>query len=91
MHWSDLSDDSHRVLQDVPPLDRSFFRDELLSLKTTTTKVDAARRLPPLSMAKLLREKRLKNKLPAAIHPALQGVPLSWNHTYNAPENYSFN
>lgn len=73
-------------------MDRDFYKDNF-SLKPMN-KSDPSHRLPPVSVAKLLREKRLKklhgsNPLTQCV--SLEGIPLSWNHTYNAPENYSFN
>ncbi len=62
------------------------------SLKTPPKPTNKTR-LPPLSVAKLLRQKRLKNrkKLAENVATTLDGIQLSWNPTYNAPENYSFN
>jgi len=70
--------------------------DRILSLKTPP-KTATNSRLPPLSVSKFLRQKRLKNRgksagnKPATLPTSLDGIQLSWNHMYNAPENYSFN
>lgn len=53
-------------------------------------------RLPNLSVAKLIRQQRLKktNKSGELFPPddaSMGGSHLSWNHMYNARENYSFN
>jgi hypothetical protein len=54
-------------------------------------------RLPMLSVAKLIRQKRLKKigksigNLPPTLPNNFEDIPLSWNPIYNAPENYSFN
>ncbi|UJR35015.1 hypothetical protein I4U23_027791 [Adineta vaga] len=56
------------------------------SLLKNTTRTNENNRLPPLS--KILRQNRLKKRIKSA---SLEGIELSWNSTYNAPENYSFN
>lgn len=63
--------------------------DRILTLKTPpkpTNKIP----LPPIPISKLLRQRRIKNRQHPPTH-ALDGSELSWNYTYNAPENYSFN
>ena len=54
-------------------------------------------RLPNLSVAKSIRQSRLKKmgkvggNIPAGAATSMDGSHLSWNHNYHAPENYSFN
>jgi hypothetical protein len=73
-----------------------LFKDSILSLKIPP-KTSHNRRLPPLSVAKLLRQKRLKKRgksagsIPPTLPASSEDNHLSWNPTYNAPENYSFN
>jgi hypothetical protein len=63
----------------------------------TPSNFNSNSRLPMLSVAKLIRQKRLKKmgkssgNLPPTLPNSLEGIPLSWNPIYNAPENYSFN
>ncbi|CAF4606065.1 unnamed protein product [Rotaria sp. Silwood1] len=82
--------------EDFTSLDRALFKDSVLAIKTPA-KTNNNSRLPPLSTAKLLRQKRLKKLgkstgyMSSAIPISLDGIQLSWNTTYNAPENYSFN
>ena len=70
--------------------------DRILLLKTPP-KPKNNKQLPPLSVSKLLRQKRLKNRgksagdKPSTLPVLVNGIPLSWNPIYNAPENYSFN
>ncbi|CAF5116560.1 unnamed protein product, partial [Rotaria sp. Silwood1] len=79
---------------DFTSLDRALFKDSVLAIKTPA-KTNNNSRLPPLSTAKLLRQKRLKKLgkstgyMSSAIPISLDGIQLSWNTTYNAPENYS--
>jgi hypothetical protein len=82
--------------QDCSPSGRRQFADGQLA-SNKRGNIDAQNRLPPVSVAKLLRDKRLR-KLgkssdggPLNNGMSLDGVPLSWNYTYNALENYSFN
>ncbi|CAF1055365.1 unnamed protein product [Adineta steineri] len=63
-------------------VDGALLKKDLSSLKTSQNQ------LPTLSAAKLIRQKRLKKM--GNLHPSLEGVSLSWNYTYDAPENYSF-
>ncbi|CAF0969415.1 unnamed protein product [Didymodactylos carnosus] len=67
-------------------VNEKLFKDSVLAMKTPALK------LPPLSVSKLLRMKRkgLKSlqRQPTVI---LSDINLSWNPTYQAPENYSFN
>jgi hypothetical protein len=63
----------------------------------TPSNLNSNSQLPMLSVAKLIRQKRLKKmgksvgNLPPTLPTNLEASHLSWNHTYNAPENYSFN
>ena len=63
----------------------------------TPSNFNSNSRLPMLSVAKLIRQKRLKKmgksigNLPPTLPNSLEGAHLSWNPIYNAPENYSFN
>ncbi|CAF2382899.1 unnamed protein product [Rotaria sp. Silwood2] len=82
--------------KDFISLDHGLFKDSTLSIKSPA-KSNNNSRLPPLSTAKLLRQKRLKKlgkstgNVSSMIPISLDGIQLSWNPTYNAPENYSFN
>jgi hypothetical protein len=66
-------------------LDSGLFKDGILSIKNGA-RTNNNNRLPPLS--KILRQNRLKKRVQSA---SLEGIQLSWNTIYNAPENYSFN
>ncbi len=59
-------------------------------LLDTPPKSNNKNNLPPLTVSKFLREKRLK-KHEQTMTTTLDGIKLSWNPIYNAPENYSFN
>jgi hypothetical protein len=65
--------------------------------KTNNININNKNQLPPLSVSKFLRQKCIKNRgksagnIPSALPTSLDGIKLSWNPTYNAPENYSFN
>jgi hypothetical protein len=63
--------------------------DRALVIKIPPKTNNNKNRLPPLSVSKLLRQKRSKNR--GNIPTSVDGIQLSWNPTYNAPENYSFN
>ncbi|CAF1303005.1 unnamed protein product [Adineta steineri] len=65
--------------------DSELFKDGVLLLKNPS-KTNENNRLPPVS--KILRQNRMKKRIKSA---SLEGIELSWNPTYNAPENYSFN
>ncbi len=67
--------------------------DRVLLIKIPPKTNNNNNRLPPLSVSKLLRQKRSKNRGKSAgnIPTSVDGIQLSWNSTYNAPENYSFN
>ncbi|UJR10778.1 hypothetical protein I4U23_014965 [Adineta vaga] len=56
--------------------------------KKTSQFLSSSNQFSTLSAAKLIRQKRLKQlgRLPTC----LDGVDLSWNYTYDGPENYSF-
>jgi hypothetical protein len=75
-------------------LDSALFKNSVLFAKTPQ---NTHSRAPTLSVAKLIRQKRLKKMgkssgdLPPTLPASLEGIPLSWNPIYNAPENYSFN
>ena len=77
-------------------LDHGLFKDSVLSIKTPP-RVTNNSRLPPVSVAKLLRQKRSKKQgkstgnVSSTLPTSMEGIQLSWNWTYNAPENYSFN
>jgi len=77
-------------------LNRTLFKESVL-LDKTPQNMTSNSRLPVLSVAKLIRQKRLKKlgrspgSLPPTLPATLEGVPFSWNPIYNAPENYSFN
>ncbi|CAF0917373.1 unnamed protein product [Rotaria sordida] len=83
--------------EDFTSLDRALFKDSVLAIKTPPKTNNNNSRLPPLSTAKLLRQKRLKKlgkltgNVSSMLPISLDGIQLSWNSTYNAPENYSFN
>ncbi|CAM4741637.1 unnamed protein product [Rotaria magnacalcarata] len=100
-HQTDLTqfqsvDTSGTRAENFTALDNVLFKESALSVKTPQNTNNNAR-LPRLSVAQLIRQKRLKKNgklggnLPPTLPASLQGVPLSWNSTYNAPENYSFN
>lgn len=67
----------------------ALFKGNVLVPKTPQ---NASSRPATLSVAKLIRQKRLKKmgKLGEDLPPTLP-ASLSWNPMYNAPENYSFN
>jgi hypothetical protein len=75
-------------------LDGALFKGSVFVDKTPQ---NVNSRLPTLSVAKLIRQKRLKKNgksggnLPPTLPACLEGMHLSWNPIYNAPENYSFN
>lgn len=77
-------------------MDTALFKESVLSIKTPQN-LNTNARLPKLSAAQLIRQKRLKRSgkvggtLPPTLPACLEGVNLSWNNIYNAPENYSFN
>jgi hypothetical protein len=77
-------------------VDGTLFKESVLSIKTPLDRNNNSR-LPTLSVAKLLRQKRLRKtamsgeNLPPTLPACLEGIPLSWNRMYNALENYSFN
>ncbi|CAF1009149.1 unnamed protein product [Rotaria sordida] len=77
-------------------LDGALFKENVLSIKTPPHITNNSR-LPSLSVSKLIRQKRLKKvgksgeNLPPTLPAYLEGIHLSWNSMYNAPENYSFN
>ncbi|CAF3319754.1 unnamed protein product [Rotaria socialis] len=89
-------DTSGTRAENFTALDNVLFKESVFSPKTPQNTHNNAR-LPRLSVAQLIRQKRLKKNgklggnLPPTLPASLQGVPLSWNSTYNAPENYSFN
>jgi hypothetical protein len=76
-------------------LDGAIFKNTVSVGKTPQNTNNS--RLPNLSVAKLIRQKRLKKmeksggNLPPTLPVSLGGSQLSWNPIYNAPENYSFN
>lgn len=73
-----------------------MFKDGIFSIKPPA-KSNNKDRLPPLTAAQLIKQRRFKKlglsngNLLSKLPTALDDVPLSWNSTYNAPENYSFN
>jgi len=77
-------------------LNRTLFKESVLLDKTPQNMITNTR-LPALSVAKLIRQKRLKKlgkspgSLPPTLPATLEGTHFSWNPIYNAPENYSFN
>lgn len=76
--------------------DNRLFKDSVLSIRTPAN-LNKNTRLPPLTAAQLIRQRRLKKLGKSTVNKAsnlpnlLDGIQLSWNHMYNAPENYSFN
>jgi hypothetical protein len=70
--------------------------DSILLIRTPPKQKNNSR-LPPVSVSKLLRQKRLKNRgksagnIPSTLPTSVEGIQLSWNPIYNAAENYSFN
>ncbi|CAF4138549.1 unnamed protein product [Rotaria socialis] len=82
--------------EDCTSLDRTLFKDSILSIKAPAN-TNHASRLPPLSAAQLVRQRRLKKlgkstgNMPSKLPTSMNGIHLSWNPIYNAPENYSFN
>lgn len=66
-----------------------LFKESAFSMKTPQNQNS---RPTTLSVAKLIRQKRLKKlgKSGDDLPPTLP-ANLSWNSMYNAPENYSFN
>ncbi|CAF2798149.1 unnamed protein product [Rotaria sp. Silwood2] len=100
-HQTDLTqfqsiDTSGTRAENFTALDGALFKENVLSVKTPPNTNNNSR-LPTLSAAKLIRQKRLKKmgksggNLPPTLPACLEGIPLSWNTMYNAPENYSFN
>ena len=77
-------------------MDGALFKGNVLEPKTPP-RLNNNGRLPNLSVAKRIRLQRLKNmgKIGGNLQPSMpgsmEGSHLSWNRTYNAPENYSFN
>ena len=71
----------------------ALFKENVLAVKTPQNQSQSQSRLPNLSVAKLIRQKRLKKmgKLAGGNLPPTLPANLSWNPMYNAPENYSFN
>ena len=71
-------------------MEGALFKGNVWDAKTPQNMSNS--RLPTLSVAKLIRQKRLKKmgKLGGNLPPTLPAT-LSWNPIYNAPENYSFN
>jgi len=80
-------------------LDSGLFKENALLPKTTPQhrSNNNKSRLPNLTAAKLIRQKRLKKigqskeNLPPTLPASLGKNYLSWNYMYNGPENYSFN
>ena len=70
--------------------DSGLFKDSVLSIQSPPT-INTNTRLPPLSVAKILRQKRKKMQAKSTLPTSLNNTKLSWNYMYNAPENYSFN
>lgn len=80
------------VFQNFTALEGALFKESILEVKTPVAETHS--RLPTLSVAKLIRQRRLKKigrEGGAGNLPPTLPANLSWNPLYNAPENYSFN
>jgi hypothetical protein len=65
----------------------ALFKKSLSSINISQQPTNSSQ-LPKLSAAQLIRQKRLKKM--GRLNGGLEGTNLSWNYTYDAPENYSF-
>ncbi|CAF3380512.1 unnamed protein product [Rotaria sp. Silwood1] len=89
-------DTSGTRAENFTALDGALFKENVLYVQTPPN-TNKNSRLPTLSAAKLIRQKRLKKmgksggNFPPTLPACLESIPLSWNTMYNAPENYSFN